>query len=59
MTDPGLLDGDQIRALLAEVAGELTRSSRSHTIVVVGGSLLAWHGLREATADLDSIRSNR
>lgn len=56
MTDPGLLDGDQIRALLLEVADELGSSSQPHTIVVVGGSLLAWHGLREATADVDSIR---
>lgn len=56
MTDAGLLDGDQIRALLTEVAGELAKSSRSHTIVVAGGSLLAWYGLRDATADIDSTR---
>lgn len=56
MIEPGLLDGNQIRALLTEVAEELTGSSSSHTIVVVGGSLLALRGLREATADVDSIR---
>ena len=26
-----------------------------HTLILVGGSLLAWHGLREATLDVDSV----
>jgi hypothetical protein len=27
-----------------------------HTLILVGGSLLAWHGLRETTLDVDSVR---
>ena len=27
-----------------------------HVVVVAGGSLLAWHGLRESTRDVDSLR---
>lgn len=29
---------------------------RRHTIVVAGGALLAWHGLRDSTLDVDSVR---
>lgn len=51
------LDGEQIRALVSEVADELDATGGdAHTIIVVGGSLLAWRGLREATEDVDSIR---
>lgn len=56
MTAPGLLDGDTIRLLVAEVADELVGGTLQRTIIVVGGSLLAWQGLRESTADVDSIR---
>ncbi len=52
MTDRPLDAGD-ITALLAEVADELADEPRRR-IVVVGGALLALHGLREATRDVDS-----
>lgn len=54
MTTPGLLTGDQIRDLLGEVAQELDPSRAQATVLVVGGSLMALHGLREATEDVDS-----
>lgn len=47
------LDASDITALLAEVASELPDAPRRR-IVVVGGALLALHGLREATRDVDS-----
>ena len=50
-----LLDGAAIKALIVEVAAELDDQAE-RTIIVVGGSLLAWHGLRDATEDVDSIR---
>lgn len=48
-----LLDAMAIRQYLDEVADELT-PGMTHVIVVVGGALLAWHGVREATRDVDS-----
>jgi hypothetical protein len=56
MTPDGLLDGDDIRRLVSEVADELGPLSSQRTLVIVGGSLLAWHGLRDATQDVDTIR---
>jgi hypothetical protein len=50
------LDGDAIRALLAEVADRLSPVGVQHVVVMVGGSLLAWHGLRDTTTDVDSTR---
>lgn len=50
-----MLDGDAIKRLVSEVADELDGEC-DRTIVVVGGSLLAWHGLRDSTEDVDSIR---
>ena len=50
-----LLGGETIKALIVEVAAELD-DEVERTIIVVGGSLLAWHGLRDATEDVDSIR---
>jgi hypothetical protein len=50
-----LLDGEAIKALIVEVAAELDDQAQ-RTIIVVGGSLLAWHDLRDATEDVDSIR---
>ncbi len=50
-----LLDGEAIKALIAEVAAELD-DQVERTIIVVGGSLLAWHDLRDSTLDVDSIR---
>ena len=52
----GLLDGETIRRLVEEVAHELDSDGvTQHVVIVVGGSLLAWHGLRDATRDVDSI----
>ena len=57
MTAPGLLDGAMVAKLVREVADELSGSDDQRVLIVVGGSLLAWHGLRESTHDVDSIRS--
>ncbi len=46
---------DEIRALLHELAAALPPGSRQHLVVMVGGALLAWHGLRDATRDVDSV----
>jgi len=54
-SDGIVLDGDAIKRLVTEVADELA-GNEQRMIVVVGGSLLAWHGLRETTRDVDSIR---
>jgi hypothetical protein len=56
MSSPRLLDGPLIRELLAEVAAALPSSSTQHIVIVAGGSLLAWMGLRDATEDVDSIQ---
>ncbi|MGB7980022.1 MAG: hypothetical protein WCF36_04430 [Candidatus Nanopelagicales bacterium] len=50
------LAGHTIRALLGEVAGRLPPEGTQHLVVLAGGSLLAWHGLRESTRDVDSLR---
>ncbi len=50
------LDGQAIRALVGEVADRLPPEGRQHLVVLAGGSLLAWHGLRESTRDVDSLR---
>jgi len=50
------LDGRTIRPLLGEVAGRPPREVPQHLMVLAGGSLLAWHGLRESTRDIDSRR---
>lgn len=54
MTTWGLLSGDEIRDLLEEVADQLKAARAQVTVLVVGGSLMALHGLREATEDVDS-----
>lgn len=51
----GILDGDRIRSHLAEVASVLPAGRPPHKLILVGGSLLAWHGLRDSTRDVDSI----
>jgi len=52
----GVLDAETIQAYLREVADELPDSgSRQHVLVLVGGALLAWAGLRGTTRDVDSI----
>lgn len=47
------LGAESIAALLEEVAEELA-GDPGRRVVVVGGALLALHGLREATRDVDS-----
>ena len=42
-------------ALVDEVATVLPASDPQHTVIVVGGALLSWHGLRLSTLDVDSI----
>ncbi|HEY7947042.1 MAG TPA: DUF6036 family nucleotidyltransferase [Acidimicrobiales bacterium] len=54
MPDP-ILTAEKIRAYLVEVADLLPHGS-PQCIIVVGGSLLALLGFREATNDIDSIR---
>lgn len=56
MTGDQLLDGDAVRGLVAAVAEVLAPDGPRHVLVIAGGSLLAWHGLREATRDVDTIR---
>jgi hypothetical protein len=53
VSDPAL-SGADIAGLLREVADELP-SAHHRTIVVVGGALLALHGLRGATRDVDTV----
>lgn len=55
-TEGAPLDGAQIRAHLLSVAETLEPGRPQHTLIVVGGSLLAWHGLRDTTRDVDSVR---
>ena len=50
-----LLEAAHIRTHLKEVADELGSEGPDHEIVIVGGSLLAWHGVRLATFDVDTI----
>lgn len=50
------LNGNAIRGLLNEVADRLSSVGVQHLIIMVGGSLLAWHGLRDTTMDVDSTR---
>lgn len=50
------LGGAEIRAHLHEVADQLDGPGSQHTLVLVGGALLAWHGLRDSTRDVDSVR---
>jgi hypothetical protein len=45
----------EIRGHVAEVADELARVGPQHVLLLVGGALLAWHGLRDTTRDVDSI----
>ena len=53
----GVLSGEDIRGLLDAVADRLEESLgvEPATIVVVGGSFIASHGLRAGTADVDTI----
>ena len=50
------LTADDIRRVLLEVANVLPTTGPRHVVIVIGGSLLAWHGLRDTTADVDSVK---
>jgi hypothetical protein len=54
MNPPGTFSGERIRELISEVAELLDEGQPRATVVIVGGSLLAWRGLRLATEDVDS-----
>lgn len=53
---PVLLDGDEIRELLAALADQLDPRRPQERVVIVGGALLALRGLRRSTADVDAVR---
>lgn len=55
MSDTPLAAGDIIDHLI-EVAEVLGPDGAEHVLVLVGGALLAVHGLRESTRDVDSVR---
>jgi len=48
------LDGETLLAYVQEVARELPDDAPRRRLVIVGGALLAWLGLRDATRDIDS-----
>ena len=54
MSVPGLFTGERIRLLMSEVAEELEPAAQQAVVIIVGGSLLAWRGIRLATEDVDS-----
>lgn len=49
------LHGEEIRALLIEVA-EALPDGEQHSITVVGGAVLALHELRSTTAGVDTVQ---
>lgn len=56
MVDEGIpLDDSAIRSFLNDVAQELGDLGPEHSIVIVGGALLALRELRESTIYIDSI----
>jgi len=54
MNPSGMFTGERIRLLVGEVAELLDPGRPQATVIIVGGSLLAWRGLRLATEDVDS-----
>ena len=50
------LSGAEINALITELSSRLAPGGSQHTLIVVGGSLLALRGLRDTTEDVDSAR---
>jgi hypothetical protein len=53
------LSGDEMKALLAEVAEVMDPTGPQHTLIIAGGSLLAMRGLRGTSEDVDSVRASR
>ena len=50
------LERDDIERYVSEVADELAGSGVQRVVIIVGGALLAMHGLRAATRDVDSVK---
>ena len=48
------LDAAHIKQYLTEVADTLD-DDQQRTLIIVGGALLAWYGLRDSTHDVDSV----
>jgi hypothetical protein len=55
MTAARPLTGAEIIELVGEVPVRLEPGGTQHVVVIVGGSLLAWRGLRASTEDVDSV----
>jgi hypothetical protein len=55
MTSGVPLGDGEIRRYLGEVADAMNPEGPQHTILVAGGAVLAWHGLRDTTEDVDSL----
>ena len=51
----GVLSKTEILGYIGEVAEELAIRERFASLVMVGGSYLALHDLRESTMDVDSV----
>lgn len=49
------LDAATVKQHIEEVAAELSESSGQRVLVIAGGALLAWHGLRDVTNDVDCV----
>lgn len=49
------MNASEILSYLSEVADALAPTGPQHSIVVVGGSLLALRGLRQSTLDVDTL----
>ena len=49
------IDGATLLAYVEEVADDLPDDGVRRRLVIVGGALLAWQGLRDATRDVDSV----
>lgn len=49
------LKGPEIRSFLGEIADALNQQEWQTTLIIVGGALLAMHGLRDTTMDVDTV----
>jgi hypothetical protein len=55
VTQDPLLTRKTIHAHLQDVAAALGDQGPQHVVIVVGGAILAWRGLRDSTRDVDSV----
>jgi hypothetical protein len=49
------LSGDEIKTLMVAVTACPDCMGDQHVLIIVGGSLLAWNGMRATTDDVDSV----